>query len=153
MWRMKAATRLHAPLFLLLLLAGEPVAAAAALQVHDAWIEEGPPGMTVLAGYLDIENRGDTVVQISGIRSDAAGQIEIHRTELHDGTASMVELATLSLPPHTRLKFRQGGYHLMLMGLRGPLKAGDKVDLQLRLGDGRNEGVAAEVRRGDAEPM
>lgn len=150
---MKAATRLHAPLFLLLLLVGKPVAAAPGLQVHDAWIKEGPPGMTVLAGYLDIENRGDTVMQVTGIRSDAAGQIEIHRTELHDGTASMVQLPALSLPPHVRLQFRQGGYHLMLMGLRRPLQAGDKVDLQLHLGDGRTEAVEAEVRRSGVDPM
>ena len=105
--------------------------------------------MNVLAGYLDIENPGDTALQLDAVRSDAVAQIEIHRTELHDGIASMTPVPVLKLLPHSRLRFKQGGYHLMLMGPSAPLEAGDSINLMLTLGDGSTETVKAEVRRDD----
>ena len=144
---------LHAAFSFAFLLAAGSAAAGPALKVHDAWIEEGPPGVSVLGGYLDLENPGDAAIEVTGVSSDAAAQIEIHRTEIHDGTASMAEVPVLTVPPHARLSFGHGGYHLMLMSLHGPLKAGDRIGLRLHLGGGGTENVEAEVRRAVADPM
>ncbi len=47
-----------------------------------------------------------------------------------------------------RVAFEPGGYHVMLMGLAGDLKPGDKVNLQLTFTNGGTVQATAEVREG-----
>jgi copper(I)-binding protein len=47
----------------------------------------------------------------------------------------MRQLQALDLPAGQAVKLAPGGYHLMLMGLKQPLKDGDKVPLTLEFED------------------
>ena len=135
------------PLALLASLIAVMPAQAADLSVTRAWIEEGPPGLTVLAGYLDLENRGDHELTIAEISSTIAERIEIHRTEIDDNTVTMRRIPTLVLAPHSHLDFKPGGYHLMIFGVTQPPHAGQKVRLDVTTGAGDHVLVDAEVRR------
>ena len=45
----------------------------------------------------------------------------------------MRELPSIELPPHAEVPMRHGGgYHLMLVDLKQPLKDGDRIELTLR---------------------
>jgi copper(I)-binding protein len=117
------------------------------LKVHDAWIKEAPPGMDMLAGYMDVENSGDTEVRITQVTSDAAGEIMMHKTGIVDGVAKMMPLAEAVVAPHSRLLFQPEGNHLMIMGVKQPLKEGDHFNFQLHTADGKTIDVSATVRR------
>ena len=143
--RVTALFRVLPPTLLWLLAATMPVRAADLVVTH-AWIEEGPPGLSVLAGYLDLQNRGDRELTIAQISSTIAERIEIHRTEIDENTVTMRRIPTLVLAPHGSLDFKPGGYHLMIFGVARPPHVGEKVRLDITTGAGDHVLVDAEVR-------
>jgi len=55
----------------------------------------------------------------------------------------------LTIEPGKTIKLAPGGYHLMLMDLKSPLKQGDKVPVTLEFRKGRQgEAVAGRAGRG-----
>ena len=101
------------------------------ITISGPWIRATPGKVPNGAGYLTLHNQGadDRIVSISSTVSPRA---ELH-THIADGDIMRMrrledglELAsgsTVMLAPH--------GHHIMLMGLKAPLKAGDTVDLTL----------------------
>jgi copper(I)-binding protein len=121
-------------------------AAEAAVRVEQAWIREPPPAAAVLAGYMSITNDGGAPVGITGVESDAFERVEMHRTVIENGIARMAGVDTLEIPAGTRIVLEPGALHMMLIGPRRELGAGDHVDLTLMLSDGSRLTVTAEVR-------
>lgn len=116
-----------------------------ALQYEDAWIREAPPGMQMMAGYVTIQNNGDKDAVILSAASEAFMDIEMHKTEVTDSTARMIEQENLPIPAGGSLELSPGGYHLMLMMPSTPLKVGDKVKLDFSLEGGSTDNVEFEV--------
>lgn len=118
--------------------------------LHDAWIQAAPPGMRAMAGYLDLENTGGENLDLTGVKSPDAESIEIHRTKIHDGVATMQPQAGVALPAGARVTFTPGDLHLMLIDPKHPLKPGDRVTLILEFGNGERLETQAEVREAGA---
>jgi periplasmic copper chaperone A len=129
---MKALARLLPGLLMLLWLAP---GLAVAPQASQAWIRV-LPGDLPLAGYLELENRGARTLTLTGARSPAFRQIEIHQSLDESGVARMLMLERVDIPPGERLVFAPGGYHLMLFGRTQTLRPGDNVSVTLEFGDG-----------------
>lgn len=122
-------------------------AADSNLMVHDAWVREAPPNMKILAGYFSIMNHGDGK-NLVGAASDAFEKVEIHKTVHEAGVAKMVAQDSVEIPMHATVKFEPGGLHLMLINPKSPLKAGDKVNITLKFGDGGEQQITASVKKG-----
>lgn len=135
------------PAALLALCAFAAGAGDASLHVMDAWIREAPPGVSALAGYATLHNMSKKPVGIVKVESSAFGAVEMHRTEIRNGLASMVEQKRLEIPAAGERKLAPGGDHFMLLNPRGALKAGDKVEWLLHLDDGTKLPVTAAVRK------
>lgn len=121
---------------------------ASDLTVREAWVREGPPTAKVLAGYLTIENSSEQKQVITGAQSTAFEQVEMHRTEHHhEGHVRMISQDQLEIPAGGRLVLEPGGNHLMLMGAKQVLRAGDVVDIILKLKDGHHLTVKATVKK------
>ncbi|MGF1546884.1 MAG: copper chaperone PCu(A)C [Thiotrichales bacterium] len=120
---------------------------AEALKPLEPWVREAPPGMMMLGGYVRLQNPGQTAVRIMGAESPAFGAIELHKTEVIDGTAKMLHQSELVVPPRGEIALEPGGLHLMLMEPKSPLKAGDQVDITLKLDGNGTQAVRFEVRR------
>jgi len=117
------------------------------LQYEDAWIREAPPGMQMMAGYVTIQNNSEKDVVILSAASEAFMDIEMHKTEVTDSTARMIEQENLPIPAGSSLELSPGGYHLMLMMPSTPLKMGDKVKIGFTLEGGSTNNVEFEVRK------
>jgi len=133
-------------LFSLLVLAVAP-SRAGDIAILDAWIPEAPPTAKILAGYLTIKNHSKAAVMLESAASDDFGAIEIHASEMHDGMMHMRKEHHLTIDADSSLKLEPGGYHLMLMDQRKPLKAGDQIDIELRFSNGESIRIKAEVRK------
>ncbi|MEC4719076.1 copper chaperone PCu(A)C [Noviherbaspirillum sp. CPCC 100848] len=84
------------------------------------------------AAYLSIENRGGTADKLIGVATPAAKSAEIHTMSMDGNVMRMREAGEISLPSGAKVEMKPGnGYHIMLMGLSRPLKAGDKIPLTL----------------------
>jgi len=105
--------------------------ASAGLSATEAWARATPPGTDVGAAYVTIENQTDTGDRLLGITSPVAAKIEIHETVEEDGVARMRPIEDACLTAGSALAMRPGGTHLMLTGLKAPLKEGDVLTLTL----------------------
>jgi hypothetical protein len=102
------------------------------LVLDHAWARATPGGAKVGGGFLTIENKGATPDKLIGGSSPAAGKVEVHETAMNNGVATMRPVKDgLSIPPAQSVTLAPGGYHLMLMQLKAPLKKGDKVPVTL----------------------
>ena len=102
------------------------------LVISQAWSRATPSGAKVGAGYLTIENKGSAVDKLVSVSGDAAGKIEIHEMATVDGVMKMRPLdKPLAIEPGKTVNLAPGGYHLMMMGLKGPLKQGTDVPVTL----------------------
>lgn len=123
------------------------------LTVSGAWVREGPPTTAVLAAYMQIDNGGVQDRTLVGASSPQFETVEIHRTEIVDGVARMLPQERLVIPVGGGVTLEPGGLHLMLIQSRQPLTQGDRVTIRLRLDDGSEIPVEAEVRKAEAMGM
>jgi copper(I)-binding protein len=102
------------------------------LKIGHPWSRATPPVAKVGAGYLSILNQGGAADRLVAASSPAAGRVEIHEMRMDSGVMRMRELAQgLALPAGERVELKPGGYHLMLMDLKAPLREGADVPVTL----------------------
>ncbi len=83
------------------------------------------------AAFLQIENKGTDDVLLSA-SSPVAAKVEIHMMSMEGDVMKMRALPQLELKSGKKLEMKPGnGPHIMLMGLKKPLVAGDKFPLTL----------------------
>ena len=94
------------------------------LVITQPWSRATPGGAKIAGGFLTIENKGAAPDRLIGGSGDFAGKVEIHEMAVNNGVMTM-------RPLDKGLAIEPGGYHLMLMDLKNPLKQGEKVPLTL----------------------
>lgn len=99
----------------------------------DGWSRATAPRASVGAGYLTIRNAGPLPDRLIAVSSPRAAKVEIHTMSLDDGIMRMRPLANgLEVPAGGETSLAPGGNHIMLIGLKGPLKEGERVPATLR---------------------
>jgi len=102
------------------------------LVITQAWSRATPGGAKVAAGYLTIENKGSTPDRLIGGSADVADKVQVHEMTMNKGVMTMRPLDQgLTIEPGKIVKLAPGGYHLMILDLKSPLKRGDKVPVTL----------------------
>lgn len=97
-----------------------------------AWSRATPSGAKVAGGYLRIENKGTQPDKLIGGSVDVATTVEVHEMAVNNGVMTMRPLTDgLAIAPGQSVELKPGGYHLMLMGLKGPVNKGDKLTVTL----------------------
>jgi len=120
---------------------------AANLKVEDAWARATAPGQPVAGAFMKLSS--DTNAQLIGASSPVAGTVQVHMMKMQDGMMIMREIKNLPLPKGKTVELAPGGYHIMLMELKQPLKPGETVPLTLKIKAGKKTEtieVKAEVR-------
>jgi copper(I)-binding protein len=91
------------------------------------------PGQNSGAVYLSLENKSARADALVAVSSPLAQSVEMHTMSMQDNVMRMREVTRIDLPAGAALGMQPGkGYHLMLIGLKAPLKAGEQVPLTLR---------------------
>ena len=104
-----------------------------AIRVEQVWSRATPNGANVGAGYLRLTNTGSTPDRLISGTTDIANRIEVHEMAMDGSVMKMRQLADgLTLQPGQSVELKPGGYHLMLMGLKAPLKEGTPFSGKLK---------------------
>jgi copper(I)-binding protein len=102
------------------------------LQIMHPYARPTVPKQPAGAAYLSIENTGKTSDRLVAISTPIAKSVQIHTMSMDGDVMRMREVDGVELKPASRVEMMPGhGYHLMLTGLRQPLKAGDKFPMTL----------------------
>ena len=89
------------------------------------------PAPTVGAAYLVIQG-GQQADRLVGASSDRAAMVHLHTVEEQDGVAKMRGIDAVEVPAGQRVTLAPKSTHLMLMGLDGPLVAGQSFVVKLK---------------------
>ena len=84
------------------------------------------------AAYLTLRNSGGAADKLVGAECDCAAMVMAHETGTAGGVARMAHEPAVTAPARGTVVFQPGGRHLMLTGLKAPIRAGDKVTITLR---------------------
>jgi copper(I)-binding protein len=99
--------------------------------VRDAWVRGTVPGQRATGAFMTLTAAADAT--LVGASSPAAKIVEIHEMTMDGGVAKMRAVTRLDLPAGKPVALEPGGYHVMLMALREPLKEGASVPVALTI--------------------
>ncbi|HSQ05526.1 MAG TPA: copper chaperone PCu(A)C [Burkholderiales bacterium] len=137
-----------------LLLAGTGYAATE-VSVMNAWIRATPPGQKTAGAYLEIRSRENAA--LVAVSTPVAVKAELHTMNMAGGIMRMRPVEKIDLPPGKPVALAPGGLHIMLTGLKQPLKEGERIPLALTIqpaaGAPLTVKVDAEVRALGAHAM
>jgi copper(I)-binding protein len=112
-----------------LVLAAAPVLSFAQVAVGDPWVRATVPQQQASGAFMTLTApKGAKLVEA---RSPVAGTVEVHEMKREGDVMRMRAIDGLDLPAGRTVKLEPGGYHVMLMGLKQTLNAGDTVPLTL----------------------
>ncbi len=119
------------------------VAGAAQVTVSEAWTRATVPGQTVAGIYFDIVSAVDA--KLVGVDTAIARVAELHLMRVEDGTMRMRAVPAVELPAGKTVSFKPGGYHVMLFDLKRPLRAGERIVVQVSVQDVNGEESKPEI--------
>jgi copper(I)-binding protein len=99
------------------------------LVIEHPWAR--PSAAETGAAYFVIHNKGDAADALLRVETDAARQAEIHDMMMDGTVMRMRKLDKLEIPAGKSVSVAPGGLHIMLIGLKAPLKAGDEFSARL----------------------
>lgn len=104
------------------------------LSIDHPYATPSLPGVKTGAAYLrGIRNKGSAPDRLIGASTPVAERVELHTRQTEGDVVRMREVSAIELPPGQEVQLRHGQpQHLMLVGLKKPLKAGELFDLTLR---------------------
>jgi periplasmic copper chaperone A len=101
-------------------------------------------------GYLKLENKGadDKLLSVS---ADVAASVELHSMSMEGDVMRMRQVDNIALPKGKTVELKPGGLHIMFVGLKAPLKDGDKFPLKLKFEKAGEVTVTVNVEAGGGE--
>jgi hypothetical protein len=100
------------------------------------------------AVYFSLTNSGKAADGLRRAKSDVCEAVEIHLTKVENDRMMMAIVQEgVEVPAKGKVEFKPGGYHMMLIGVRKPLKVGDKFPLTLEFEKSGELTVEPEVRQ------
>ena len=97
------------------------------IEAHDYWartaLKDGNGAV-----YMLLHNHSTEDDALVGVSTDVATAAEMHLSQMNaDGVMEMTQQESIPMPVDVDLELKPGGYHIMLIGLKQDLKAGDEI--------------------------
>ena len=127
--------------------------ASAPLVVSDAYFRLMPPGRSMTAAYMTLQNNSGQPQVLTALRSSSAASVELHQHAHINGMMRMRQVDQLNIADGAAVLLEPGGYHLMIFGLQAGLSLGDTIAIELQLESGKSVMVNAEARSIKQKPM
>ena len=123
-------------------------ALADTVKISDPWARATAPGAPAGGAFMSLT--ADADMTLIAAESRASKVVELHTMKMENGVMIMRAVPQIDLPKGQTVSLKPGGLHVMLIGLHAPLKAGEKVDMTLRVKDSQGKEqripVTAEIR-------
>ena len=113
------------------------------IETSGGWIRATAPGQDQAGADLAITSK--QAATLIGASSPACKAVQLHTMTREDGMMRMREVKAIELPAGKRVNLRKSGYHLMMVGLKAPLKEGETVPFTLSIKVGKQGVVKVET--------
>lgn len=116
------------------------------IEIYGAYARASIPNVPNSAAFFVIKNNSDKDIAITSANSDIAEKNELHTHIKENKMMKMMKIEKLVVPAKSSLELKSGGDHVMLMGLKKELKAGDEINLELSFSDGDKKSIKVPVK-------
>ena len=132
-----------------LLLSSSSWALAGGITVDNVWGRFSAPGMSMSGVFMDVSNQSKQADVLVGGSTAVAEKVELHNHINDNGVMRMREVpGGIAVAAGETVKLQPGGLHVMLMGLKKPLKVGDTFALTLKFKQAKPQTVTVTVQTG-----
>jgi periplasmic copper chaperone A len=98
------------------------------IEVDHPWMRATPKGADSTVGYFRITNSGTTADRLTAAATPLASRVEFHEMTMTGTVMKMRPLpAGLEIKPGETIELKPSSFHAMFVGLKQPLKQGDRV--------------------------
>jgi copper(I)-binding protein len=104
--------------------------AQAEIIVSNPWVRATVAQQQATGAFMQITST--IPVRLVAAESPIAEHVEIHEMKMDGDVMKMRQIDGLNVEPGKALELQPGGYHIMFLGLRNPVREGDQIPLQLR---------------------
>ena len=159
---MKHAGYLLSAMLLALFASGQVSAQTASpnsIVVERPWARATPAGAKTGAAYLTLINHGSSGDRLLSATTPVSDKVQFHSASEENGVSRMHEMRTVKVAPRAKVIFSPGGMHIMMVGLKQPLKEGQTLPLTMSFEKAGKVEVTVPVakvgamRPGDMKPM
>ena len=105
---------------------------SATVRVENTWARATPTLAKTGAAYVTIINNGSSADRLLGAETPVAQSVEFHEEAEENGISRMRQLNTLEIKPGAKVIFKPGSMHMMMTGLKHPLKQAENFPLTLQ---------------------
>ncbi len=117
------------------------------IAVEQPYARATPAGAQTGAVYMTLDNKSHVADRLTAASSDVADKLQIHEMAVVNGVMQMRELSDgLPIPADGSVALKPGSYHVMLIGLKKPLTAGETFSLTLTFEKAGNISVTVPVQ-------
>lgn len=124
-------TTIRGAMILVCATAAASASAWAQVEVKSAWVRGTVAAQKTTGAYMELKSaKGGSLI---GVETPVAAMAEVHEMRMDKNVMHMSAVPKLELPAGTTVELEPGGYHVMLIDLKKPLKKGDSVPLTLKI--------------------
>jgi copper(I)-binding protein len=128
-----------------MLVAGAAAAQTGSVEIKNAWARATPGKAETGAAYVTIEApAGD---RLTGLSTPVAQKAQLHEMKMDGSVMKMRSLGALDLPAGQSVVLKPGATHIMLVGLKHPLHAGESFPLTLDFAKAGKREVSVTVEK------
>ena len=120
------------------------LSAHAQVQVTDPWVRATVAPQKATGAFMQLTSA--KAVKVVSASSPVAEMVEIHEMKMDAGVMKMRAVDALALPAGQPVALKPGSYHVMLMGLKAPIKAGETVPLTLTVEGEDKQRTTVEIK-------
>lgn len=117
------------------------------IMVHNAYVRLLPPTAKTTGAFMTLMNHGKIAVKLIKAESSIADRVELHNHFKVDGMMKMRQVKGININANGSVELKPGSFHIMLIGLKKPLKEGQVVTFKLSFDDKSSIDVEAPVKR------
>lgn len=104
---------------------------ASALRIEQPFARATAPTARAGSAYMTIVNSAAIGDRLLRAESPVAARVELHTIIKEGDVMRMREVPAIDVPANGKATLAPGGFHVMLMELKAPLKAGDTAPITL----------------------
>lgn len=122
-----------------------PSAAQSEVQILHPWARPTVAGQSAGGGFLTLRGAAAADRLVGGAAPAVAERVELHTMRMEGDVMRMREVSAIDVPAGQTVELKPGGLHVMFMGLKAPLKDGDRFALTLRFEQAGEKTVEVQV--------
>lgn len=117
------------------------------IAVEQPWARATPAGAMTGAVYMTLANKTKDADRLTAASSTVASKVQIHEMAVVKGIMKMRQLVNgLAIPAGGSVTLKPGGYHVMLIGLKKQLIAGQTLPLTLTFAKAGNVSITVPIQ-------